>query len=114
MQRSRGGEGHWVQLLRHFLVIGGTAPLRAAEGGDHHYEAEAEGAVMDEDEPLPVGCVQGLVGLGQGGGVGLLCGEPDHKHDGVFDEDQHRVHCVREPCRHLRSVWQLLWVIISI
>lgn len=70
--RSGGDDGHVAHLLRHFLILVGALLLGAAEGGDHHDEAAAEGPVVHEDEPLPVSGVQGLILLRQSGGVSFL------------------------------------------
>lgn len=95
----RNGGAH-ILLLVLLAGVGGR-PWGADEGEDHHEEAEAEAAVVDEDEPLPVNGVNRLLLFGQGGRGVHLAHEPHHEHDRVLQEHQYCIHSVREPSCHL-------------
>lgn len=91
-----------AHILLFFVLAGvGGRPWGADEGEDHHEEAEAEAAVVDEDETLPVSPVKRLLLFRQGGRGVHLAHEPQHKHDGVLQEHQYRIYSVWEPSCHL-------------
>lgn len=77
LRNPRDGGGRTLLLV--LLLFGGRRS--AGKGEDHHEDAEAEAAVVDEDEALPVGAVNGLLLFGQGGRGCHLVHKPQHNHD---------------------------------